>query len=276
MKNLLKNEWLQLLILAAPFCAAALLWHKLPDRMPIHWNFRGEVDGYAGKNFGASFLPALNVVLVVLIHFLQRLDPKCRNYDAETKASIAGVFKVCRLAISLFFSALTIAIFLVALQHQFDIARFIAGGMGLMLAVMGNSMTKLRPNWFAGFRTPWSLEIAHRLDQNAPSGRTPDGRLRLGMFIESLFLPAGCASSRASLPTIILVAIVPAALFLFQPPGGKKKKIQKQFIEKPKNFWISVITTTNRSTSSRGDVKNTNFARAVDSTPSRCMSGCVQ
>ncbi len=129
--KLLKNEWLQLLILAAPFCAAALLWDKLPDRMPIHWDFRGEIDGYAGKTFGVLFLPLLNVALVVLITFLPRLDPKCRNYDAETKASIAGVFKVCRLAFSLFLSALTVAILLCALQFHFDFARFICRRTGL-------------------------------------------------------------------------------------------------------------------------------------------------
>ncbi len=55
---------------------------------------------------------------------------------------------------------------------------------------MGNSMGKLRPNWFAGFRTPWSLESrtvwikTHRL-----GGRLMVG-CGLGIFVESLFLPA--------------------------------------------------------------------------------------
>src|ERR1035437_7463042 len=143
--KLLKKEWLQLLILAAPFCAAALLWDKLPDRLPIHWNFRGEIDGYAGKNFGVFVMPIINVALVVLIIFLPRLDPKRRNYDAEINASIAGVFRICRLAISLFLSALTLAAFAVALHFHLDIVRFVVGGLAVIIAVMGNSMGKLRP-----------------------------------------------------------------------------------------------------------------------------------
>jgi uncharacterized membrane protein len=39
--NIPKKEWLQILILAAPFCVTALLWNQLPDRMPIHWGING-------------------------------------------------------------------------------------------------------------------------------------------------------------------------------------------------------------------------------------------
>jgi uncharacterized membrane protein len=222
MKNLLKNEWRQMLLLAVPFCAAALLWNKLPDQMPFHWNIRGEIDGYAGKHFGALFFPILNVALVVLLAFLPRLDPKCRNYDAETKASIAGVFKVGRLASSLFLSILTVGIFLVSLQFQFDLPRVIIGGAGLLTVVIGNSMTKLRPNWFAGFRTPWSLKSravwmkTHRL-----GGRLMVG-CGFGMFVESLFLPAWLCLLAGGVPMLILVGIVPAAYSYFAFRNEKK------------------------------------------------------
>jgi uncharacterized membrane protein len=220
--KLLKNEWLQLLILTAPFCAAALLWDKLPDRMPFHWNIRGEIDGYAGKTIGALLLPVINVVVFALLAFLPRLDPKCRSYDAETKASIAGVFKVCRLAASSFLSALTIAILLVSLQFHFDLTRFAVGGAGLLTAVMGNSMTKLRPNWFGGFRTPWSLKSrtvwmkTHRL-----GGRLMVG-CGLGMFVESLFLPAWLCLLAGGVPMIILVGIVPVVYSYFSYRAEKK------------------------------------------------------
>jgi uncharacterized membrane protein len=231
--KLLKKEWLQLLILAAPFCAVALLWDKLPDRLPVHWNIRGEVDGYAGKSFGTLFMPIVNVALVVLISFLPRLDPKCRNYDAETKASIAGVFRICRLAFSLFLSALTLAIFAVALQFHLDIVRFVVGGLGVLFAVMGNSMGKLRPNWFAGFRTPWSLESrtvwikTHRLG----------GRLMVGsgicLFAESLLLPIWLCFLAGVVPMIILVGIVPAAYSYFSYRAEKKIS---ETVHCPKNF----------------------------------------
>jgi len=211
----LKSEWLQLLILAAPFCAAALLWDKLPERLPIHWNYRGEIDGYAGKAFGTLFLPAVSVVLAGLLGFLPRLDPKCRNYDAETKASVAGVFRTCRLAMSLFLTMLSLATLAVALQVPVNISRLVVGGLGGLLMVMGNSMGRLRPNYFAGFRTPWSLESrtvwlkTHRLG----------GWLMLGcgvlLLLECPWLPVPVLVFAALIPVVVFVGIVPAAYSYF-------------------------------------------------------------
>jgi len=213
--NLLKREWLQLLILAAPFCAAVLLWDKLPGRVPIHWNIHGKVDGYAGKAFGVLFLPAINLALTALLAVLPRLDPKCRNYDDETQASVGQVFRLCRLAMSLFMTVLVFVILAFALHYQVDVTRVVVGGLGILLAVMGNSMGKLRPNYFAGFRTPWTLESrtvwlkTHRLG----------GRLMIvygaGLLVESFLLtPLQCMIAGV-FPLIVLVGVVPAVYSYF-------------------------------------------------------------
>lgn len=115
---------------------------------------------------------------------------------------------------------------LFALQFKFDLSRFVAGGVGLLFAVMGNSMTKLRPNWFAGFRTPWSLESrtvwikTHRLG----------GRLMVGsgvcLFAESLLLPTKLCFFAGVLPMIILVGIVPLIYSYFSYRAEKKNQSQ--------------------------------------------------
>ena len=218
----LKKEWVQIIILAAPYCAAALLWDRLPAKLPIHWNYRGEVDGYAGKVFGTLFLPSVGVVLVLLLPLLRRLDPKCRNYDEETKASIAGVFRTSRLAISLFMTMISLATLAVALQVPVNISRLITGGLGVLLFVMGNCMGRLRPNYFAGFRTPWTLESrivwlkTHRLG----------GRLMMicgaGVLVESFVLPVPVLIFATVIPVIILVGIVPAVYSYFSYRAERK------------------------------------------------------
>jgi uncharacterized membrane protein len=98
--NLLKDEWLQWLILAAPFCAAALLWDRLPERVPIHWNAQGHVDGYAARGIGVVLVPVTNVVLTLLLAVLPWLDPKLRRQEGEARASLARTLRIVRQAIT--------------------------------------------------------------------------------------------------------------------------------------------------------------------------------
>ncbi len=49
MKFSWRTELPQLLLIVAMFAAAAWAWPQLPDRMPMHWNIRGEVDGWGNK-----------------------------------------------------------------------------------------------------------------------------------------------------------------------------------------------------------------------------------
>ena len=35
---------------------SAWAWSAAPERVPIHWNLQGEVDGYGSKAFGLLFL----------------------------------------------------------------------------------------------------------------------------------------------------------------------------------------------------------------------------
>src|SRR5262249_48543078 len=152
----LKGEALQLLILAVPFCAAALLWDKLPARIPIHWNIHGQIDGYAGKTFGALFLPSLNLFITALVAFLPFIDPRMKTYDDETKATLRHPFYLVRLAVTSFFSVVALAIFGVALKLPINVSTVINAGAAILIIVTGNLMTKLRPNYFFGIRTPWT------------------------------------------------------------------------------------------------------------------------
>jgi uncharacterized membrane protein len=204
----LRREWIQLLILAVPFFAAALLWDRLPDQMPIHWNIHGQVDGYAGRAFGAFFLPCMNAVTIVFISIVALIDPRVRKQDAETRAGSLRVFRGVRLALSLFLTALSLTTLGIAIGMPLDVSRIICAGMALLFLVLGNLMGKIRPNYFLGVRTPWTLESrevwqkTHRLA----------GKLMVGgsavMLAGALLLPSK-ASVLFILPVALLIAAIP-------------------------------------------------------------------
>jgi uncharacterized membrane protein len=153
-----KREWLQILILAVPFCVAALLWNKLPDRMPNHWDINGQVDGYDSKPVATLLLPCINLAVAGLFLILPRFDPKFARYDDEARASLLRTFGTLRLASTLFLSLMALAVMATPLYPAIQVPKVITSGLGFLLMVTGNLMTKRRPDWVYGIRTRWNLE----------------------------------------------------------------------------------------------------------------------
>ncbi len=144
-----KKEMVIWLIIVAPIIYLLTVLDQLPDQIPTHWNFKGEVDGY-----GSPFvLPLLNVGVYLLLLFIPLLDPKRKNYEF-----FANAYYKIRLALALFLSTLTVMIILVGLGHDIKIDRVVIIGTLVLFAALGNYLTTVKPNWFVGFRTPWTLE----------------------------------------------------------------------------------------------------------------------
>jgi uncharacterized membrane protein len=158
--KLLKKAWLQLVILAVPFSAVALLWDKLPDKMPIHWNARGQVDGYESKVFGAFFVPVLNLAMAALLAVLPLIDPKLQSRTEEVKNNLWRIARILRLALTGFLSFTSLAMLAASTGLFKDGVQFsyaVYTGVSFLFIIMGNFLTKLRPNYFMGIRTPWTL-----------------------------------------------------------------------------------------------------------------------
>jgi uncharacterized membrane protein len=147
-----RKEILQLLPIAAMFIIGAFCWPHVADRIPVHWNIHGEVDGYGGKFTGLMLLPLVTLGMYVLLLVLPTFDPGRANYP-----SFAGAYNAIRLTLTLFLSCIYIVSVLVALGYHVNMTTVIGLAMGLLFIVLGNVMGKIRPNWFVGVRTPWTL-----------------------------------------------------------------------------------------------------------------------
>lgn len=149
----LKAEWLQLLILIAPFVMLGLVWDRLPERIATHWDLHGNVNGYTSKGFGLFLLPIINIGLALLLGFLPRLDPKAAKMNLGPE-----VMKRFRIVITAFLVVIFAFILLAPLGIPLDIGVGIRFAVIGLFLVIGNYMPKLKPNYFAGIRLPWTLE----------------------------------------------------------------------------------------------------------------------
>ncbi|HZI89149.1 MAG TPA: SdpI family protein [Candidatus Polarisedimenticolia bacterium] len=152
MKFSWRTEWPLWLLLAAMFVLAAVTWPHAPDRIPTHWGTDGKVNGYGGKFEGLVLIPLISLILYALFLVLPKFDPLRVNY-----ATFAGAYTVLRFAILLFMAILYGVIHLWIRGRETPIPVLIPILVGALLLVMGGIMGRLRPNWFVGIRTPWTL-----------------------------------------------------------------------------------------------------------------------
>ncbi len=138
-------------LVAAAFAASLWFYPRLPDRVPMHWNFRGEIDGW-GSRSSVWFMPCVMLGLLGFFAILPALSPK--PFDLGKSRTVYLFVMVLTVGLLGYFHALMLW---AALKPRLDISRALVGGVMLMLALVGNVMGKIKRNLYMGFRTPWTL-----------------------------------------------------------------------------------------------------------------------
>jgi uncharacterized membrane protein len=146
------RKWIPLLIVIAAFLASALVYPRLPETMPTHWDMSGRPDGWSNRTWGALMLPVFLLALWALALILPKIDPRGSNY-----AKFQGAFEAIIDSLMLFVLALHVVVLRASLGDPVQMQRIMPIGVGVLLIVIGNLLPRARPNWFVGIRTPWTL-----------------------------------------------------------------------------------------------------------------------
>lgn len=150
--------WLiALAITLATVIGSAVAYQYLPDRVPTHWNMKGEIDGWGSKNVGVLLLPATIVGFLGFFWLLPWLSPK--DFKIEPFKTTYEFIMVTVIGLFSYMQAVTLYASWQAVHHQKspDIGRLLFGGIFLFLALIGNVMGKVRRNFWVGVRVPWTL-----------------------------------------------------------------------------------------------------------------------
>ncbi|MAL16943.1 MAG: hypothetical protein CL670_07800 [Balneola sp.] len=152
MLKAMKKEWPILILLLAPFVVSLILSDRVPDTVPTHFNLQGEADDFGPKWIILYMLPALGLVIYLGLLFLPGIDPKKRI--EETQKPIAAI----RLVLALFMVGLYSIMMLIVTGSDIDINSYVSIAVGILFIGFGNYMNSVKPNYFIGLRTPWTLE----------------------------------------------------------------------------------------------------------------------
>lgn len=146
------------LALVADLIATAVMWPRLPEQVPVHWNFAGEADRYGSRWELMVFGPGLMLLTWVLLVVLKRVDPKAsRPLPPDAPPAEAGTRE----------GVIAVVLWLLAVVHVSAMLQAVGSPLGgpLLMAlaftafqlVLGNVMPRLRPNFYVGVRTSWTL-----------------------------------------------------------------------------------------------------------------------
>jgi len=147
-----RRELPMLAVIVGMLVASWVVWGRVGDEIPMHWNARGEIDRYGGKVEGLLLLPAITLGLWALLVGIPYADPARKNYE-----SFAGSYALIRGVLVAFMAAIHGFVIATALGHEIPIYSVLPPALGVMFILLGNAMGKFRPNFFAGARTPWTL-----------------------------------------------------------------------------------------------------------------------
>jgi len=194
----------------------------LPAQIPTRWNARGEIDAYSGKAIGSLLMPVINVFLAALLAGAPRFDAKFKSNDSDAVISMGRVLKIIRLILTGFGACVALGILASGLHYHFDMSRFLYASVSLLFIVLGNLMNKLRPNYFAGFRTPWTLASRTIWQKTHRLGGFVMVLCGIGMLFATFLLPTRQLLWSGILPFAIVIVAVPAIYSYFCYRAEKK------------------------------------------------------
>ena len=148
----IKREIPLLIVVLIPFVYLAYIWNSLPETVPIHWNYKGEIDDWGNKSsliFLTFLLPGLTYIVFTVIPFIdtkKRIQAMGKKYDN------------LKFLMVLFMSALAVFIIYSVKEQSITNPSFIILAIGLLFMLLGNYMKTIKANYFIGIRTPWTLE----------------------------------------------------------------------------------------------------------------------
>lgn len=178
-------------------CTAAV-YGRLPEKIPTHWGIDG-VTTYGGRA-NIWVLAGMGPVFAVMFDLLPKVDPKKKNYE-----KFGRYYDGFCVLMELFAAAVWALVLSESLAPgRIQVGKTVTVLVGLLFLVLGNYMPKIKPNFYMGIRTPWTISSENVWRRTHRLGGKLFAAAGAVSVLSGLFLP-GRAS--AFLLGILVVAV---------------------------------------------------------------------
>ena len=182
-----------------PIIVGLILWNKLPEEIPVHFNALGEPDNYESKAFAVFFLPLFLWAVHLVMGFIILADPKKQNISDKVFmltlyiSPATGIFG----AVVMYTNALNIPISVNLIGNLF---------VGIIFIIVGNYMPKTHQNYTIGIKIPWALNDVENWNKTHRFAGTVwilcGVILVINAFLDIIWIVPVCIGVAALLPAI--------------------------------------------------------------------------
>lgn len=123
----------------------------LPDKVPIHFDLQGQPDRFGSKLVFSLTYGGIYLFILALYFIIPSIDPK-RRLSLSHKGYNRLIFSI--LIVFLLFNLLH---FMAARSKDLKVD-LLNVALGILFVLVGNYLPTMKPNYFVGIRTPWTLE----------------------------------------------------------------------------------------------------------------------
>lgn len=148
----MKKHVFPLIIMSLSILCWVILYNKLPSQIPMQWGVDGTVNSYAPKLQAAFTHNGILLFLYALLVLSPKMDPRKQNYQKFSRS-----YRIITLAIMLVLFLLNISVLLASLGYNLNVTTITPILVGILFIILGNYMQTVKPNFFIGIRTAWTL-----------------------------------------------------------------------------------------------------------------------
>jgi uncharacterized membrane protein len=146
------RKWYPAFLVAIATIASTVVYPRLPDRVPTHFDIRGNPNAYGPRWVPTVIFPVLILLLWGLMRGLPKIDPRRANY-----ARMQDTYDLVVNVILTMVTALHLLILAGTAGSRVPFVRVIPAVIGIAFIAIGNLLPRAKPNWWFGIRTPWTL-----------------------------------------------------------------------------------------------------------------------
>ena len=152
-----------------PTIVTAVALKFMPDTVPLHYNFAGEIDRW-GTKYEHFLMPALLIVFVVLMQVItyfqeKKIEDEPTPREQASRRNNIKVVRIVTIVFEIFWLILICWMLWTSTENAnlgteqtaTNIGQFIWIALGILLVVIGNILPKSRMNSVVGVRTTWSM-----------------------------------------------------------------------------------------------------------------------